>query len=229
MKKLRSVLLLAGDRVPAAAMTELKRHIRRLKRSFGSRRDLDATASLAADIGGVTLVRSLGRPPRNRNAPQLSGHRRDLRCLMVLLEQLPCGDVTCDDVARSFARACRKAVKAWRLAAASPDARNLHEWRKRLKTVCFQLLFLHPHGARMRRMFDVADRSGHWLGQINDLEMLSRCLSGKRTTVDKRARSRINHRKAELTRKALRAGRALDRKEATAGMRKLVRRRLRSL
>jgi CHAD domain-containing protein len=70
-------------------------------------------------------------------------------------------------------RAYRRGRKQMRLAAAEPSAANVHEWRKRVKDLWYQLRILKvatPKGLSDR--IDVADRLSDALGDHHDLAVL---------------------------------------------------------
>src|SRR5262249_35893706 len=73
---------------------------------------------------------------------------------------------------------CRQARAAFRDAAAGPSVANLHEWRKQVKYLRYQLEVLRPlWPERMEELATEADRMGDLLGDDHDLAVLRQTLT----------------------------------------------------
>jgi CHAD domain-containing protein len=107
---------------------------------------------------------------------------------------------------------CRQARAAFREAAAGPGVANLHEWRKQVKYLRYQLEVLRPLWPdRMEELAAEADRMGDLLGDDHDLVVLRQVLTrdpqpfadeGERETL----LALIDRRRAELGQEALLLG-----------------------
>jgi CHAD domain-containing protein len=74
---------------------------------------------------------------------------------------------------------CRQARAAFRDAAADPGVAELHEWRKQVKYLRYQLEVLRPlWPERMEELAAEADRMGGLLGDDHDLAVLRQMLTG---------------------------------------------------
>jgi CHAD domain-containing protein len=74
---------------------------------------------------------------------------------------------------------CHRARAAFRDAAAEPTATNLHEWRKQVKYLRYQLEILRPLWPEwMEELATEADRMGELLGDDHDLAVLRQMLTG---------------------------------------------------
>lgn len=183
MKKLRSVLPLVRGHVPAKTMSAIKQQAKRLKDAFASQRDQEVMTRLAANIGGVALVVRIRKQLRRTAPPPRAPTAEAARDLQRLIADLDLRAMTWDEVASAHERTVRKARRARRAAHDEPDEEAFHEWRKRTKTLFFQLVLFHPRTRKARKRTDAASRLGHWLGQLHDLDSLRKRL-GKRRAGD---------------------------------------------
>jgi CHAD domain-containing protein len=73
---------------------------------------------------------------------------------------------------------CRQARAAFRDAASAPDVAKLHEWRKQVKYLRYQLEVLRPlWPERIEELASEADRMGTLLGDDHDLAVLRQMLT----------------------------------------------------
>jgi CHAD domain-containing protein len=73
----------------------------------------------------------------------------------------------------------RRSARAFREAAVDPTPERLHEWRKQIKYLYYQLQILRPlWPERMEELAHEADRMGELLGDDHDLAVLRKTLTG---------------------------------------------------
>jgi CHAD domain-containing protein len=106
---------------------------------------------------------------------------------------------------------CRKARAAFRAAAADPSIAKLHEWRKQVKYLRYQLEVLRPlWPERVEELAGEADRMGDLLGDDHDLAVLRQVLTRDSQPADGGEREAllalIDRRRAELEQEVLLLG-----------------------
>lgn len=89
---------------------------------------------------------------------------------------------------KSYARgrkACQQALK-------QPSPERLHEWRKQVKNLWYQLHFLSPQRTRRSEQMTAAlDRLGELLGRIHDLVLLQQFVNERCRNVDEASRLQL--------------------------------------
>jgi CHAD domain-containing protein len=106
----------------------------------------------------------------------------------------------------------RRSARAFRDAAADPTTQKLHEWRKQVKYLYYQLELLRPlWPERMEELAKEADRMGELLGEDHDLAVLRQTLTCDRGRFAEQGDTEvllalIDRRRAELEQEAMTLG-----------------------
>jgi len=208
LKKFDSLLRLARDAMSRETYAALRREARSLKDLFAAQRDFAVSLKLARRIGGESLARAIAREERPEPQGAVAQARRTITVMARLLRGVPVSGLSRKQVLSRQQRVEQRAAQAWREARRAPDALRLHAWRRRAKIVHHHLLFGRLLGGGQRTRIQVADRIGHWLGELHDLHVLEQALT--RRGVDPRLwQDAVDLRASRLQARALRAGRRL--------------------
>ena len=185
MKKLRSLLRLAEDQVPAATLKLLRRRIRAVKNAFAINRDLEVMQALAAKL---SLRHDLPPPALRPAAPCLTPDTKvpapvlaEARCELAKLRhdfgRLQLERLSCGDLIACYASSQLASRRAMDKCAKDPKPRKLHRWRKHVKEWHYLSLALHclPHA---RKCVRPSRNVGRWLGRAHDLALLDAHVTG---------------------------------------------------
>lgn len=173
IKKLGAILRLVRKHVPARSLERLKESARLLKDAFAISRDREVMRKLCQDLGIPPEAVDLGAGGEPSRPGVNTRHRKAARELREELMQLTLESLTRKQIGMAFRLTWKKERKAWKHAKHQRSAEALHAWRKQVKTLYFQMLFLCQRGGGTARTLKLADRLGHRLGRHHDLEVLA--------------------------------------------------------
>lgn len=130
---------------------------------------------------------------------------------------------------QAFRRSCRQEKKARRTARRTPVAENLHEWRKRVKALHYQLKLVHDVWPKRIEAMDAALRTlAKSLGRHHDLAVLEEQLLASHVPLPPQRlqsiRRLIHHQLEAAGRKAIRQGQGLSRHTCAPFVRRLGKR-----
>lgn len=193
MKKLQSLLRLAGPAVDSETLTALRASIRLLKSTVAAQRDADVLAALGKDLGSRPKAIRRKRP----QTPAIIAFTQEVTSLV---RQLDLDTLTWETVARSHLKTSRRARKAWHKARRDPTVEALHEWRMRVKDHYYQSLALH-HWLQQPKNLRRARRLGALLGRCHDLDLFTSALSKDAARPKKKLVTKLRTRRDKLTRR----------------------------
>jgi len=190
LKKMRALIELARQPLGAAARTE-DRLLRDVARQLARHRETDAIRELlaveakaagSADLDDLLEAARLHQaahavvPDRKRD---LENVRRTLGVLRRRMLVAPFGDLKRGDCRRQLRRGYKRARETYRISREHLSNENLHEWRKRTKTMLNQTRLLASWGDRdlteyRRRLVKLDDA----LGRARDCAFLALILRG---------------------------------------------------
>jgi CHAD domain len=111
---------------------------------------------------------------------------------------------------RGVKRAYAKAQREMQRAAEGSSAGSFHEWRKRVKTLWYQLRLLSARAPGFRRQADQLKRLARQLGREHNLQVLQTYVARRQRAPGKRAAARLTslaeERQEQVRQAALRAG-----------------------
>jgi CHAD domain-containing protein len=229
LKKTRSLVRLARPSMRSGDFRRLNRALRDRGRALAGTRDAD----VMVETVDALRERFAGHEPgalfdavRARLSDRARGVRGDaaapsahtdaLRSLRAEVDEWPVDGVDAPALARGLARSYARGRDAFAVADAEPTAPNLHEWRKRVKDLWYQLRLLRDAWPGvMTATADEAKALARVLGDDHDLATLARLLTedGELTAEPGADRGRllelVEQRRAELLEQARGLGRRL--------------------
>ncbi len=242
LKKERALLRLGHGAIPATQRRRENRALRDAARKLSGTRDADAMVATLDDLAehfSGQLPASTFSAVREqlllaRDGAQAAGAGtgtasalEDLATIEARVEswKLERGDWRALDA--GLLRTYRRGRKAFGRARREPTLANLHDWRKRVKDLWYELRLLSPVGGpAVRGQTQEARHLGEMLGTDHDLGVLSQTLARIDDAVAADLhplRGLIEHRREELQSEAMFAGRRLYAEKPQA-----FRRRMRS-
>jgi CHAD domain-containing protein len=194
-------------------------------RELAEYRDADAVRaavqSLPGDVRqriGPGAMRRLRRVVRNEHRAVYQDVDSVERRLDMIIEQLPVAaarltNLTIDGaddfagIGRDFVRTLRRGRRLMRSAAATSDAAEYHEWRKRVKEQWHQVQFLKPIRPKLlAKRETLLDELSHILGEYHDIQLIRGIVSTATNIFEPSECSRIDEilvvRQKELERNA---------------------------
>ena len=227
LKKVRAVLRLVRREVGGKEYKRENRRFRAVAAALSPRRDAEVLTQTLKKWRGKDVEESekhalvkldkvvLGR---YEQAFESADGDKQLRPLLKQarrkVESWPLHDLSWKDVCRGLKDNYRRVRKAYETAARQPTNDNLHQWRKRVKDLMYQLRLLGPTcprllGALARELKSLSE----FLGDDHDLAMLEEALlkANLNAFEIQAARQHIADRRRELQSKAFELGRRLHR------------------
>lgn len=209
LKRFRALLALAKGAGEDEAVRELDALAAELKSEFAAARDEAVLRELAARLFGEeegARLLGAGKAAGTGTGPRLARVRRLARELARRLRRvggLP--EPREREIERARERSLRRVIRRGERCAARPeDDEELHEWRKRVKTLLYQCeLEVGRRPGRGAR--DMLRRLGRALGAHHDLSLLEARLRGLRPLPEGALRV-ARREKKRAARKALRLG-----------------------
>jgi CHAD domain-containing protein len=121
----------------------------------------------------------------------------------------PLGDLSCKRLRKNVQRTYQRGRKGLKIAIRKTSTKNLHTFRKRAKTMRYQLRLLRPLApAVFKELNDELKTIGQYLGEVHDLAFVAERLSsiGKRKQGDRVLNGLLEARATELERTAIALG-----------------------
>ncbi|HWF34854.1 MAG TPA: CHAD domain-containing protein [Solirubrobacteraceae bacterium] len=243
LKKQRSLLRLARAAFPAAERRQEASVFREAARKLSGSRDADVMITALDDLAerfrgtvsqptlAAARERLVARRDEERDRATRSGTTAavaiDLRAARRRVDDWKLRRGGWAALAPGLERTYRRGRDAFTLAEAEPTPEHLHDWRKRVKDVWYQLRLLRPLSeSTMCGQADEAHRLSELLGDDHDLWVLREALS----TMDGEAGADlgplvrvIDHHRAEFETDAFLLGERLYAEKPKAFMRRLHR------
>ncbi len=180
MKKLRALLRLVRENVPASGLVRIRGHIRMLKNAFAADRDQQVLHALLVDFleseGGLqqeAAIASAGDAPsgHQKSPATMRRLRRVALDLRRDIAALRFGSISDEDVIAAFVRRYGKARRMMRRCERDPAPERMHQWRGPVKDIYYQSLALHELPG-MDRCIGNARKLGRLLGKRHDFWLL---------------------------------------------------------
>lgn len=241
LKKVRAALRLVRDELGKKAYKRDAAHFRKVARSLSPQRDaqvqLKTVEELLGDFRGREIreglmklhrilqgrLRADSRQPngdREKLQNELRTARRHAKKFRV--DALGWGDIACG-IGQTYKRGSLTAQRAGR----THSAADLHEWRKRVKDLWYQLTFLKPPQDKpVTQLADRMKRLGQLLGDDHDLFMIEEAVANTSdlTCRQKEAIAKIlRHRRVRLEKRAFQLGRKLFAEKPSEFIRRIER------
>lgn len=188
IKRLRAILHLILPSTDEKAACELERHLRSAAKRLSRSRDAEVCvatfelitkARATPTIGGIRVLlrKQADRAHRASSTPaQLATIATTIRENGHRLAELPLSAHDWDLLQPGLDSAYREARKMRKIAGAKADHAEIHQWRKRIKRLHFQLELLWPWLDKSQRMIvKKLDQLGQSLGDFHDLDVLEVC------------------------------------------------------
>lgn len=185
LKKMRAVLRLVRDDLGKTTFREENRRYRDAGRLLAGQRDADVLEqtieSLRSDFpGDGTELDHLIHEIRDRNATGTSGTDDDLNAAAAAIESagglIDSWNLESDDWAlfeTGLRRTYRDGRRGLYRAETDPSSENLHEWRKRVKDLWYQLRLLrNAWSVGLKAQIKETNHLAELLGKYNDLSVL---------------------------------------------------------
>jgi len=205
-KKIRSLLRLAGSQIAEDERDVLVADLQLIKNTFTGTRDEDVmrlrlrqvfSAERAAKaMERLGLARVAESADCVATAASLAAADLSSRLAALNLDGLT-PELLVENAAASY----RRARKVMRRCEKSPEDDLMHEWRKRVKDVCYHAMALSSLPA-MEEFSGPVDALAESLGEYHDLALL-----GQRAALEKKIASRISAAKHKLGRHSFQAAR----------------------
>jgi hypothetical protein len=172
MKKLQALLPLLATNVSPTTRVALRECIRLIKRSLSRHRDQQAMTKLIATLDAdhpKRFKRNEGTPPvKSLTESQLSTLSRMLSSLTTKLQHLNLAELTAQQITAAHLTTQALVRKHFQDCQEHPSSKRLHRWRKSVKHLYFQSLFLHCPGPQVI----LVSRLDHILGKLHDHALL---------------------------------------------------------
>jgi CHAD domain-containing protein len=229
LKKSRSALRLARPAMDRTANREENTLLRDRGRAMSGTRDADVMVETIDKLSN----RFAGQAPaalfdsvRDRLAERaeaartdpgdLREHAGELRELAARVEQWPAQELSFETFAEALTRSYKRGRRAFERADTEPADENLHEWRKRVKDLWYQLRLLGDvWPGVMKAEAREAKQLSRLLGDDHDLAVLAERIENDAELTDapaadgERLHELLAHRRAELLEQARALGRRL--------------------
>src|SRR5829696_8218835 len=230
LKKTRSLVRLARPAMRSRDNRRLNRALRDRGRALSGARDADvmvATIDALQERFAGHEPSTLFEPVRGRLGERAAATRGDvtsevpahadaLRALRSQIADWPVDGISATQLTTGLARSYARGRGAYAVADADPTAEHLHEWRKRVKDLWYQLRLLRDVWPEvMKASAHEAKALSQVLGDDHDLVVLGELLAAEaeltaETTADRdRLLELIEDRRGELLDEARRIGRRL--------------------
>lgn len=220
VKKLRSLLKLAGSQVAPAIRNEAISLARMIKDGFGATRDEEVLRNALEELQLPISAVELGLPETpsapGELAPALLTAAQGLEELIAALDLK---ELSRKKALQNWLRTYRVARKVGRKCRKDSDDILWHTWRKRIKDLFYQSTSLSGV-PRLKSLLDPLEKLADLLGQNHDLAILHERLV--QVLPDSEAETRLFRRKKELMRKALHLGEKCLKKKARRMRQKLL-------
>jgi CHAD domain-containing protein len=236
IKKARAVLRLMRGPLPRDQRRAENSALRDAAHELSPTRDADVMIStlnqlserFAGQVPQSAFRAVKERLDRPRTAPPLPTDAvEDLRAIRGRIDEWHLGRDGWDAIKPGLKRTYRQGRNAFTQARSDPSFENLHEWRKRVKDLWYELRLLGGVcGPMARGQAKEADQLGELLGDDHDLGVLRRALVGPagEVPVDVGALlAIIDHRRSELQAEAMRSGERLYAEKPKAFVRRIHR------
>jgi CHAD domain-containing protein len=227
LKKARATLRMVQPALGDGIWRREDRKLRGIARELAQRRDAEALLATVEILcggkragGGENAVWEKLRRIFLKRIGEFAGETRGPRrkCRLALraarrrAEEWPLKKLHWEDLRAGVGTVYREGRKAMREAGRTRMAEHLHEWRKRVKDLWYELRILEPVQAKgMERVADGMKKLSEYLGNDHDLAMLEGALKtcGLEAGEMKLVLGRVRARREELQRAAFKLGRRL--------------------
>jgi CHAD domain-containing protein len=186
LKKVRAVLRLVRDRLSKGAYRRENRGLREVGRALAPQRDAEVLIKTLDKLrrtgDGAARKRTLAKldlvlQGRHRRAFESRDHPKTLRPVLKSAQRQagrwPLGKLNWADLCDGLGRTYRRGREAFRDADDARTDENLHEWRKRVKDLSYQLRLVQPVCPKaIAGLEKQIKRLGDRLGEDHDLAML---------------------------------------------------------
>jgi CHAD domain-containing protein len=185
LKRARALLRLPG-RQEAAFVRRINTRLRGVAHELAPLRERHALAGVADKLAAkkrfapvstelLELRQSLASPDGATGSPEAMLHEAagELVLTEARIRSWPLAPLTDAQLAASLSQGARRARKQGRRASMKAPAETFHDLRKRVKTLYYQLCWLHgEERARGDRQLEAIRRLGSQLGREHDLQVL---------------------------------------------------------
>jgi CHAD domain-containing protein len=187
LKKSRAVVRMIRPGLEKSAYQKTTRPLREAAQALSERRDAEVLVKALKEFEPAhcehamrTAIRKLEEAVQKRRGEVFSGvdnWRKDVEAQLKAARQetghLPTGKLKETCLFRGIKDSYRRGRQGLELAGSARSNQNLHEWRKRVKDLWYQLRLLEPFGSK-KLAATVADlkKLGEKLGDDHDLVML---------------------------------------------------------
>ncbi len=207
-KKIRSLLKLAGSEISENERAALVALLRQIKNTFSGSRDEDVMRlrleQIFPDGRAEQIVGKLGLAP-SEESPDISGGEAvgAAEELFSRLASLDLKGLTPPHLVENAVSLYRRARKIMRRCEKTPDDDLMHEWRKRVKDVCYHAMALSalPSVEDSSKPLDALAES---LGEYHDLALL-----GARAATYKKIADRVSAAKRKVGRRCFQAAKEI--------------------
>lgn len=181
-KKLRALLRLAGDLVPADTADSAATILRAIRQDFSGSRDAAVLCHRLSGLFPENAEAAISEldldPAATSDTPDTARARAHAADLKALLETLDFSPLTPAALVANATRSYRRARRLMKKCQARPDDDVLmHDWRKRTKDVCYHALALAAVRT-MRKQVPPLDALAESLGEYHDLSLLEEKAAG---------------------------------------------------
>ncbi len=219
VKKLRSLLKLAGKHVAPAIRNEAIALARMIKDGFGATRDEEVLRAALAELPVTLDPVELGLPESAAAQGEVPAALfTAASSLEELIGALDLKELTEKEALKNWLRTYRVARKVGRKCRKNADDILWHTWRKRTKDVFYQATALSSR-PRLKFLLEPLEKLADLLGQNHDLAILHERLT--RVLPESEAEKSLLSRKKELMQEALSLGGKCLKKKAGCMRRKL--------
>jgi CHAD domain-containing protein len=186
LKKVRAFLRLVRGRLGEEVYQRENRRFREVARLLAARRDAEVLVKTLGELrrrdgkhvskGALAKLEKvlLGRHQQAFGSPGIDGGLKPtLKSARRHASQWPLGSLKWPDIRRGLTRTYRRGREAFRDARESRTNEHLHEWRKRVKDLWYQLRLVKPVRPKaIAALSHVLKRLSEDLGDDHDLVML---------------------------------------------------------
>lgn len=219
-KKLRALVRLAGDAIPPGVRDAVGADLREIRQAFAGSRDEQVMRHRLAELfseDAPPVLAKLGLAGEiSRVLPSAERPRKLAAALRARLAEIDFSAVTLKTLVGNAARSYRRARRLMHQCRTHPgDEVLMHEWRKRIKDVCYHALSLSAVTS-MRKLALPLDALAESLGEYHDLTLIAGRASGQA-----RIKAAMEQRKKKVARECFRAGKKIFRRKPSAFRKKL--------
>jgi CHAD domain-containing protein len=220
-KKIRALLRLAGNLVPAQAGESAAGILRAIRQDFSGSRDAAVLRHRLSELfpeNAAAAISELDLDATDAaDVPDTAEARVHAASLKALLETLDFSPLTPAALAENAARSYRRARRLMKKCHAhSGDDVLMHDWRKRTKDVCYHALALAAVKP-MKKQAPPLDALAESLGEYHDLSLLEEKSAGHELIA-----SAAHARKQAVGRECFRAAKKIFRRKPSALRKKLT-------